>query len=507
MLRLLLLLVALLAPSTAFGTVGVLLADGSTPADADFARVAGGTGNDESTLVAFPLPSTAPWVSTLTVEACTSERWPMDLATLAAAARASIASLAAEEAQSTVEDALRELPCSTTPVSREDLALLLEVLGEAAQVAGSEGNARITYEALLAVEPGYVLTSPAGTGYGELFNEVRRSFGSQATAPLTVWHSFSSASWNGEAVPAAAGAPLQVLPGRHLLQVQDGEELVGAWVLVPPEGAPAAVVSAPALPGLLAGGLANAGARNAIEALLTQWAADAGHDAIVVLPKAGAGAGYSVRDGAAVAWAAPAMAAEAATKPDRLRLTGGAGYANLQGDHYADLTLAADLQLIGPLHLRVEGDLAISQPISVGVGGFASEGRAALLPGLGVGVAVRPRKGVIQPFGALTVGAWFGALDAKAREDLDAFLAQASGAPTLSEQDLGKLQARHPVDFRGFLDGGVDLIPAGGPMVVRVSAGVGLGLGLGPDAPVGFQMRAGASAGVRFGLNRKAKAQ
>ena len=73
------------------------------------------------------------------------------------------------------------------------------------------------------------------------------------------------------------------------------------------------------------------------------------------------------------------------------------GYANLQLTSYGNITLAADVRVVGPLHVRVEGDLAISEPIVTGLAGYPNEGSVAALPGIGVGAAVRPTRGTIQP--------------------------------------------------------------------------------------------------------------
>jgi len=502
---LILLLAVLIGPTTALAeSVGVLLADGATPTDKDLTQVSVGSGTPLDSLAAMTFPATRGLSATTAVTDCAAGPAGVALGALAASSRAQVANLDAGAAQETLEETLRGLHCADSVVLAADLRLALEVLAEAAQVEGNEGNARFTYEALLAVDPGYSLTSPPGSGYRELFNEVRRSFAG-AEATLGLWHT-SEAWWDGEAVPARQSAPLGAVPGRHLLQWDAHGVIVGRWVEIE-DAEPVAIVLGDAEPDLLRGGLASAGARAAIEPLLTRWAADAGLSAIAVLPSSGSTSGYFVRDGVATAFAASANAVASALSADRLRVTLGGGYVNIQLAHYADLAFAADLRVLGPLHLRVEGDLAISQPIAA-VAGFSGEGSAAVLPGLGVGLAVRPTKGIIQPFGALTVGAWFGARDADALTDLDVALAAAPGAPSLSAEDRAILEARHPVDFRGFLDGGVDLIPGGGLLVVRVSGGVGLGIAMTPEAPFGFQMRVGASAGLRFGANRrKAKVQ
>ena len=408
--------------------------------------------------------------------------------------------LAAEDAEVALEETIRQLPCASTPVARADLLAAFEVLGEAAQVAAHEGNARFAYEALLGVDPSYGLTSPPGTGYDELFNAVRRDFVNQAQSTLGLHHRMpTDVLWDGAPVEAASRVPLTVLGGRHLLQWTEDGALRGAWVELPGGGAPAALVWAADREALLAAGLVDVGARAALEPLLRAYALELAVDAVAVLPKTGAPSGYVVGPDLAEPWADSALAVGATMSGDRVRLAIGAGYANLQLTHYGDITAAVDVRLIGPLHVRVEGDLALSQPLDGRSSSYEDQGKAAVLPGLGVGVVIHPERGLIQPFGALTAGIWIGALDDEAAARLEAALA-ADGA-VMSQTDQDKLAARHAVDFRGFVDGGLDLVPLGGPVLVRVSAGVGLGMAMKPEAQVGFQFRAGAAVGVRFGAS------
>lgn len=502
--RIALLLAALLAtPALAHAKTGVTLADGTAAPAADVGTAARGLDRSADTLQPLALPeSTGVWLSTATLTPCAGEATPLDLSAVVADARQKIAMLSAQEAEIALEAAIRQLPCASAPVAPADLTAAFEVLGEAAQVAGNEGYARFAYDGLLAIEPGYALTSPPGTGFEELFNVVRREKVNQAQSTVGLHHRVDGVLWNGAAVEASSRVPLSVLAGRHLLQWDDAGVTRGAWVDLPEGGAPAAIVRAADRTALLAGGLSDAGARAAIEPLLRSIAEDSALDGVVVIEAAGAFTGYVVTATSAEPWAAAETAIGRSMAPDRLRLTVGAGYALLQLTHYGDVTAAVDVRLIGPLHLRIEGDLALSQPID---GRFSSsvyedQGKVAVLPGIGAGVVVHPPRGLIQPWGALTAGVWIGALDAEAAAALEAALA--TGQSVMTDTDRGKLEARHAIDFRGFLDGGLDLIPLGGPLIIRVGAGVGLGLGLSADAP-GFQFRTGASVGVRLGTGQR----
>lgn len=495
--------VAVSLASPALGAAGVTLADGTPASEQALATAARGLSRAVDTLQPVALPAvTSSWASTLRLTPCTAEAAPAELAAAVSAARQQISMLDADVAEAALEDAIRRLPCSSEAVDRGDLLAAFEVLGEAAQVAGHEGNARFAYEGLLAVDPSYGLTSPPGTGYDELFNAVRRDFVNQSPSTLGLHHRIAgeaSVLWDGAPIEAASRVPLTSLGGRHLLQWNDGAGLRGAWVELPVGGATASLVWGPDRAALLAAGLADVGARAAVEPLLRAYAGELGVEGIAVLPGAASTSGYLVGPELAEPWADSALAVGRTMASDRVRLAVGAGYANLQLTHYGDITAAVDVRLIGGVHLRIEGDLALSQPLDGRAAGYVDQGKVAALPGLGAGVLVHPVRGLIQPFGALTVGMWIGGLDEDAAARLEAALAE-NGA-VMSQTDQDKLGARHAVDFRGFVDGGVDLVPLGGPLLVRVSAGVGLGMAMQPSAKVGFQLRAGAAVGVRFGVS------
>ena len=491
MMRALLLLALLPLPALA---AGVLVLEGELAEDR---WEAVSDALDVEAVQPFAIPDTDGWPGTVGFAPCAGE--PADLAAVLAAARASIQDFEAAAAAAALEGALDSAPCSERAVPRADLLAALEVLGEAAQIEGDEARARAAYQQLLAIDPAYALTSPPGTGYDALYSAVRRDVASQQQAPVGLWHE-GGVWWDGAEVPARSGVPLTALPGRHLLQWATGEDVAGAWVTVA-DATPASLVQPEALRGLLAGGPTSAGARAALEPLLTRWAADAELELLAVLAADDAADGHVLRDGSLQPFvlavrrpAAPVVTD--APDPDRLRVAVGGGWTTVQLDHYADLRGAVEVGLVGPLSVRVDANLALA-PVSVDLEGV--DATTAGLPGFGVGVAVRPPRLPVQPFGAFTVGAWFGASGTQeARDALDAALAQ-PGAPELDPDDRAKLDARGPVHLRLFVDGGVDLPLPDLPLLVRFTGGVGLGVPATPDAGVGIQARAGVLVGLRLG--------
>ena len=138
------------------------------------------------------------------------------------------------------------------------------------------------------------------------------------------------------------------------------------------------------------------------------------------------------------------------------------------------------MKIVGPLHLT--GDVSvgfsrISHPRSP-----AWDGGVVVLPGFGVGLALRRPTGLAQPFVAITGGLW----SAPGFDDIDSTLngARLDDNSQVFDPDL-------PVSPRSFPDAGLDLVPDGGALVIRLAGGVGYGLG--------FQLRAGVLAGARFG--------
>jgi hypothetical protein len=445
---------------------------------------------DQVTALSLPPATGRWWVVGLTYEPCHGSAGT-PLADAIVDARAKLDSLLSGEAVAGLSRALEALPCAPRLAERALLTEALELLGQAAQDESDEPTARAAYRQLLAMAPSYRLTSPPGTGYEVLWEEVRRDALSAGAASVAIQHGNPAVRVDGEPIPVAWTATASLAPGRHLLQWTNDDSTSGAWIEVADDLEEAALISYDGSTlSLLSRGPASVGARAAVEIWLQAIADGAGLDGVAVIQEEEPPSGYVVRGGEAEAWVAPLRRAgrtpKAATptSADLLRIAVGGGWLTTGGAQYGDLTLALDLRLIGPLHLRVDGELGISEPIRF-PGNPDYDGRSALLPGFGVGVAVHPTDGPAQPFAALSLGLWIVSPDA-----VQGLVDAATDAGANSDS-LDVLGGRGPVTFRAFLDGGVDLLPGGGPLVIRVSGGVGYGFG--------FQARAGAQVGLRFG--------
>jgi hypothetical protein len=473
------LLLLLLVPSLAAAATGVVQADGNAPDDAALAAAAADASLTDVSPIAL---TTAGWITTGAAFAPCAGEPGESLADAVAEGRGMVEELNSAKAIARLDAALDAAPCSSTPTTRPNLLAALELLGQAAQDEGRTDIARRAYAQLLGADPGYRLTTPPGTGYDDLFDEVRREANAVRPASVAIQHADAAAvTWNGESIPASAALTTPAAPGRHLLQWWEQGTPRGAWVEVSGD---AALVSAPSGPGwLLAEGPSDAAKQLALTLWLGSVAKDAGLDGIAVVQEAG---GYVVGDGintwipsvAAAVGSAPPRAT--APKGTELRLTLGGGYSTVQGFHYGEAVGALDLRLVGPLHVRVEGGAGFS-PVDVG---DEALGTTVVLPGVGAGVALRPPAGPVQPFGALTAGVFI-------TPDSDKTAAAEDAARSNGDvETVARLDVRGPVAFRGYVDGGVDLLPGDGPLVIRVSGGFGFGLG--------FLARAGAQVGFRL---------
>jgi hypothetical protein len=206
------------------------------------------------------------------------------------------------------------------------------------------------------------------------------------------------------------------------------------------------------------------------------------NEIVVVDPGSKPPGGYRV-GGGIVRWSAE-LRADFSMQPDRMRVLVGGGYLAVQqfDFHYGDVRLAADVKLVGPLHLHIEGSLGtsrITHPRS-----DEWDGGTVLLPGVGLGLAVRKPVGLAQPWVAATGGLW-------SAPGMDGEVLDTSLDGALLEENSKVHQPSSPLAPRIFVDGGLDLVPGGQAFVVRVSGGAGWGLG--------FQLRAGVMIGGRFG--------
>ncbi len=491
---------ALLAPApVAAGTLGLLRADGGDATADD--RIAAAVGVAVEDLVPATWPAAeGPWVHvrTAVLQHCAGEA--SDLAGVVTAARAQLDDLDAGAAQAALSEALQTLPCATTFLDRGLLLESLELFGQAAQDQADEANAREGYESLLTFDPAYALTSAPGTGYEVLWEDVRREVLARGTVDVAVPHASADLRVDGTAVPASAPAPLRLVPGRHLLQWAEAEAVQTAWLLIPgdddpvDDGAPwprVAMQEAAVAP-LLQAGPVDLGRQTALRGLLGRLAEARGWDGVVIVQSDAPLSGYLAREGELTSWAAapqevprlgtgPFVAA--AQTPFGVRLGLGGGWLLTSGASYAELSVAADVRLVGPLHARVDVGVGFSQPLRLP--GSALDGKIAILPGFGGGLLVRPAKGLVQPFGAVTAGVWI----APASYTQPAVVeAAAIGA---SADDVIALERRGATTFRLFVDGGVDLLPGDGAFFARLSGGIGYGFG--------FQARAGVQVGFRVG--------
>jgi len=467
----------LLIPSLSLAATGVVNGDGSAPDAAALEAAAFSASLGDARPLALDAPGWAVAVATFT--ACTTDPTG-SLADALATGRQLVDELSSAKAIALLRAAIDGLPCSSSPSTREQLLAALELLGQAAQDEGRSDAAADAYRQLLAADPAHQLSTPPGTGYDALFADVRREVNTLRPSQLTVQHIEGAAvTWDGAPVAARSALSMPALPGRHLLQWWESGASRGAWVDV--RAAEVAVVSGLSTgPGwLLTEGPSDAAKQLALTVWLRDVATANELDALAVIQEPGRG--YTVTD-AITPWAGRAPPARAATTPlgPELRLAVGGGYALIQGFHFGEVTGALDVRLVGPLHLRIDGSLGLS-PIDLG---DPALGTVAALPGVGAGVAVHPPTGPVQPFGALVAGVYV-------TPTSEATAAAQQAAIDGGDDSLvARVQARGPVSFRGFLDGGVDLLPGDGPLVIRIAGGVGFGLG--------FQLRAGAQVGFRL---------
>ncbi len=475
--------------------LGVVSADGSAAPPEHVTGAAEALGLDPTTFRPLATPGrSAGWHAVgVSVLGCAGQL-PPDLAAATADAQGRLEALESGLALSVLSGAVEALPCASSFVEPTELAAALDLMGQAAQDEARTDAAEMAYRQLLAIAPGHKLASPPGTGYEVLWQEVRRGVLEAGTTTVAIQHAEAGAEavrLNGRVIPPAWAGTEQVPPGRHLLQWTDGVTLKGAWVRVEAGVAEAALVSVGAVSPLLTAGASDAGHKLALSVWLQLVAFGAGLDGVVVVQQAQPLSGYAVRGAGVEAWAATVEAtASHEVSVDRLRLAVGGGWLLAVGYSYGDIRAGLGIRVVGPLFIRLEGDLGISQPLEIPNGEFDEV--VAFLPGFGAGVALRLPKGSIQPFAAISLGVWI-----TPSEYIDPVADDAETAGSNSES-VEELRARRPVTFRGFVDGGLDLIPPGaGPLVLRVSGGVGYGYG--------FQARFGAHVGVRLGGPKNAK--
>lgn len=478
------------------GSYGLLRGDGGPVAAPARVATALGLTPDEVVPLGLPIPSDGWHVAGASFSGCSGQP-ASDLGPVLTSARAQLDDLDSGSAQAALAQAIEGLPCAGTPVDAEELAAALEILGQAAQDESDEDAARAAYRQLIATNPSYALTSAPGTGYEVLWSEVRRKQLALGSVEVSVQHTGTvEVRLDGAAVDASSPAPVFLTSGRHLLQWTSGATTAGAWITLDADAGSAALIEAEALTPLLSAGPRSAGRRVALQRWLTNLAVAGGLDGVAVIQNDAPLTGYRVDvmgDGTAEGWATapstpvptPGTGPGAAIRASGgMRILLGGGWMLADRANYGDITVAAEVRLIGPLHLRIDFDLGISQPLQL-PGNDHYDGAVALLPGLGAGLLMRPVKGPIQPFGAFTAGVW---ITPASYTQATVAAAVAAGA---SSDDVLALTARRAATVRLFADGGVDLLPEDGSFVLRLSGGVGYGFG--------FQARAGAQVGFRIG--------
>ena len=470
----------------AAATVGLMAVDGEAPAEADAKRTAGVLGFDADEVRPIGLDAQLEpwWTVNVRLAACAGLPGP-DLDEAVRAADAQLADLEANLAVGTLKEAVDAAACSETWVDPGALKVALEWWGHAGQEAGDERAARTAYEQLVASDPGWRIRPPPGSGFETLYDTVRAEGAARPVVTVGLHGGAREVRWNGEAATGPT-ARLELLPGRHLLQWSGLDGVVqGAWVAVTGRSDRAALVTSTRADAvdLLAAGIDTEAGRLALDLWLGALRQAHGLTEIVVVdPEAKPPGGYRVGEGIS-RWSAE-LQADFSMRPDRVRVLVGGGWlaAQLFDFHYGDIRLAADIKLIGPLHVHLEGSLGtsrITHPRS-----DEWDGGTVLLPGVGLGLALRKPVGLAQPWVAATGGLW-------SAPGMDSETLNTSLDGALLEENSKVHQADSPVAPRIFVDGGLDLVPGGRAFVVRVSAGAGWGLG--------FQVRAGVLVGGRFG--------
>jgi hypothetical protein len=467
----------------AAGTLGLMTTLGVLPSEKEVARTSDQVGAEQLRAIGLDAQLQPWWAVDLRLAPCAALPG-MDLDAAVKASDEKLADLEAVAAVGLLRDAVEAAPCSVDWVEAGALKVALEWWGHGAQLADDERTARAAYAQLAATDPGWRIRPPPGSGFEGLWDTVRGELATQAITTLALHAGAREIRWNGVAVPGGT-VRLDASPGRHLLQWSDPVGGVqGAWVLVTGRSPEAALITSTRADAvnLLSHGMETEAGRLSLRVWLSALQGAHGLDGIVVLdPESKPPGGYRLDAEGLRPWNAD-LQADFSMRPDRARVLVGGGWLSVQefGFQYASLRLGADVKIAGPLHITADvsaGFSGISHPRSTDW-----DGGIVVLPGFGVGVMIRKPDGVAQPFGAISGGIW----SAPGFDDLESTLdgALLEESSRVHEPDL-------PVSPRVFLDGGLDLVPAGRAFVVRMSAGVGYGLGL--------QVRAGVLAGVRFG--------
>ena len=297
-----LLITSLWASSASAAGLGVMASTGGSVNDQAVANVAEALERSSDQVRTHPLAAAEGdwWLAGLTLAECSGPS-EIDLAATVLLARTQLSNLASAAALSGLDDAISAAPCGRELVQRDDLLGALELLAQAAQDEGETERARSALRRLVSSDSAYQLSSPPGSGYDDLWNEVRREVGQVEPVPVAVQH-VGEVLLDGQAIPPEWTLTAPLLPGPHLLQWRTPSALAGGWITVPEGSAAGVLVERTAAPRLLAKGPADAGSRAALRTWLTDVAADAGLDGIAVVQDELGLKGYVVEEGRTGSW-------------------------------------------------------------------------------------------------------------------------------------------------------------------------------------------------------------
>jgi len=262
--------------------LGVIAADGSAVDDPMLDNVAEALQRPRGSVTPHHIgqPGGALWTVAIDVNEC-SNPTKVDLAAVVEDARGKLSMLESTSALKELEAAIEVAPCSTSVIDRTDYLLALELLAQAAQDEGKGDRAREALLQLVAAEASYKLSSPPGSGYDDLWTEVRREAARMQPVDVAIQHA-GELLLDGELIPAEWTLTAPLLPGEHLLQWRSGSAWTGGRMTVPGGEEGGALVQATSVPLLLNKGPADAGSRAALRAWLLSMAEEAGLDGIAV---------------------------------------------------------------------------------------------------------------------------------------------------------------------------------------------------------------------------------
>ena len=284
------------------GDLGVVSSGGSAVDDDALGNVADAMGRPRGEVLAHRLgqPDGNWWSIGLTLVGCES-RESVDLAAAVATARTQLSNLDSSDALTGLDAAVETAPCSAEPIRRPDLLVALELLAQAAQDEGKVEAARAALRRLVSSDSAYQLSTPPGSGYEDLWNEIRREIGQVEPVPVAVQHA-GEVLLDGELIPAEWTLTAPLLPGPHLLQWRTADTWTGAWVTVPAGSTAGALVEQDAVAALLDKGPADTGSRAAIRTWLTAVAGEAGLEGIAVVQDGRGLRGFIVDQGRTGSW-------------------------------------------------------------------------------------------------------------------------------------------------------------------------------------------------------------